>query len=149
MAAETSSDGDGDSQNSNPTPGQHDRWETLEECPGSSRSSVMKHNFREIDFHQELIDGVTDGALQKRKEIMAYSKGVEKETIEYIGRGREDDVVLNGHQMGGTIMEKNKLAELPSNDVTFKVQDMGHDLLKGHGGGPPTQYVGNWDTKLG
>jgi hypothetical protein len=142
MAAEMSSGGSGDSQNSNPSPGQQDRRESLENRSGSSGSSVMKLDLREINSLQHLIDPVTDGALQKRKDRMADSEGVEKEKTEYKGCGREEAGALNDLLMGGTVI-------LPSDDASVKFQETGQEPLKGHGGGPPSRYVGNWDSELG
>jgi hypothetical protein len=150
MAAKTSSGGDGDSKNISPTPGWHDRRETKEECPGSSGSGVMKHDFREIVSQRNLNVLVMDEALQKkRKETSADPKGDEKGKKEFNGHDRKGVVALNDCQMEGTVMENDKLADLPSSDFIFKVKDKGQDLKKGHVGGPPTQYVGNWDSKVG
>jgi len=145
MVAEMSSGGNGDLQNSNPSPGQHDRRETLEKRPGSLGSSVMKLDLREINSHQSLIDLVIDGALQNRKEFMVDFEGVDKEKTEYKGCGREGTEALNGHLMRGTVMENN----LPSDDISFKIQEKGQELLKDHGGGPLSQYLGKWDSELG
>jgi hypothetical protein len=142
MAAESSSGGSSDPQNSNCSPGQQDRRESVENRLGSSGSSVLKLDLREINSLQHSIDPVTDGTFQKRKDCMADSEGVEKEKTVNMGCERKEAGALNEILMGETVF-------LPVDDASVKVQEMGQKSLKGHGSGPPSRYVGNWDSELG
>jgi hypothetical protein len=142
MAAEMSSGGSGDPQNSNCSPGQQDRRESGDKRPGSSGLSVLKLDIREINSLQHSIDPVTEGAFQKRKDCMAGSEGVEKEKTAILGCERIEAEALNDSLMGETIF-------IPADEAPVNVQEMEQNSLKGRGSGPPSRYVGNWDSDLG